>query len=128
MAVERASAVLKGVFCAFVLALAFYQFSEDTADPDLWAHTMVGERVLLTGHLQRVEPYSWTAPGTPWINHELLAEMALGGAHLLAGGRGIFLLKVLVGFADLWPGAENRRRRSALAGARGGMGRGRASR
>jgi hypothetical protein len=98
MAADRASAVLKSVFCAFVLALAFYQFSEDTADPDLWAHTMVGERVLLTGHLQRAEPYSWTAPGTPWINHELLAEMALGGAHLLAGGRGIFLLKVLVGF------------------------------
>jgi len=98
MAADRASAVLKRVFCAFVLALAFFQFSENTADPDLWAHTMVGERILLTGHLQRVEPYSWTAPGTPWINHELLAEMALGGAHLLAGGAGIFLLKVLVGF------------------------------
>jgi hypothetical protein len=98
MAADRASVVLKRVFCAFVLALAFHQFSENTADPDLWAHTLVGERILLTGRLQTVEPYSWTAPGTPWINHELLAEMALGGAHLLAGGTGIFLLKVCVGF------------------------------
>jgi hypothetical protein len=98
MAPERASSILKSVFCASVLALAFYQFSEDTADPDLWAHTLVGEHLLLTGHLQKVEPYSWTAPGTPWINHELVAEVALGGAHLLAGGTGILLLKVLVGF------------------------------
>jgi hypothetical protein len=94
----RVSAALKWLFCASVLALALYQFSENTADPDLWAHTLVGEHLLLTGKLQKVEPYSWTAPGTPWINHELLAEMALGAAHWLAGGTGILLLKVLVGF------------------------------
>jgi hypothetical protein len=98
MAAERASSVLKWLFCAWVMALALYLFSEDTADPDLWAHTMVGERLLLTGKLQRVEPYSWTAPGTPWINHELLAEVALGASHLVAGGTGILLLKIIVGF------------------------------
>jgi hypothetical protein len=92
------SPVLKRLFCAFVLALALYQFSENTADPDLWAHVMVGEHILLTGRLQPSEPYSWTAPGTPWINHEWLAEVALGAAHLLAGGTGILLLKMGVGF------------------------------
>jgi hypothetical protein len=94
----RISAALKWLFCASVLALAFYQFSENTADPDLWAHTLVGEHLLRTGHLQNTEPYSWTARGTPWINHELLAEMALGAAHWVAGGTGILLLKMLVGF------------------------------
>jgi hypothetical protein len=92
------SAALRWLFCASVLALALYQFSENTADPDLWAHTLVGEHLLLTGKLQNVEPYSWTARGTPWINHELLAEVALGAAHWVAGGRGILLLKMLVGF------------------------------
>jgi len=95
--VDRSSAVLKWFFCAFVLALAVSQFSENTADPDLWAHTLVGEHILMTGRLQPVEPYSWTARGTPWINHEWLAETALGAAHRLAGGTGILLLKILVG-------------------------------
>jgi hypothetical protein len=95
--VDRRFAVLKSLFCAFVLALALAQFSENTADPDLWAHTLVGEHILMTGKLQSVEPYSWTALGTPWINHELLAEIALGAAHKLAGGAGILLLKILVG-------------------------------
>jgi len=94
----RSSAALKWFFCASVLALALYQFSENTADPDLWAHTLVGEHILRTGRLQNTEPYSWTARGTPWINHELLAEIALGAAHRLAGGTGILLLKMLVGF------------------------------
>jgi hypothetical protein len=80
-----------------VLALAVFQYSENTADPDLWAHTLVGEHILMTGKLQATEPYSWTARGTPWINHELLAEIALGAAHKLAGGSGILLLKILVG-------------------------------
>ena len=97
MAPDRLSAALQWLFRAFVLALAFYQFSENTADPDLWAHVLVGEHLLLTGHLQHAEPYSWTAPGTPWINHEWLAEAALGAAHWLAGGTGILLLKMGVG-------------------------------
>jgi len=98
MVAGPASTILRWLFCASVLALALFQFSENTADPDLWAHVLVGEHLLHTGKLQNVEPYSWTARGTPWINHELLAEAALGAAHWLAGGTGILLLKMLVGF------------------------------
>jgi hypothetical protein len=90
---------LKWCFCGMVLALALFQFSENTADPDLWAHTMFGEQLLLTGKLQRTEPYSWTAPGTEWINHEWLAELAFGTAHLAGGGGGILLFKIVVGLA-----------------------------
>jgi len=97
MAASVESTTLKWSLCASVLALALYVFSENTADPDLWAHTMVGEHFLLTGKLQQAEPYSWTVPGTPWINHEWLAEAALGAAHRVAGGSGILLLKVGIG-------------------------------
>src|ERR1700677_2898006 len=98
MVAGRETAALKWLFGASVLALALYLFSENTADPDLWAHTLVGEHILLTGKLQNIEPYSWTARGTPWINHELLAELSLGAAHWLAGGTGILVLKMVVGF------------------------------
>ena len=97
MAAGRETSVLQWLFCASVLALAVYLFSENTADPDLWAHTLAGEHLLLSGKLQTAEPYSWTARGAPWINHELLAELALGSAHWLAGGTGILALKMLVG-------------------------------
>lgn len=90
---------LRRLLIVWTLALAFFQFSENTADPDLWAHTLFGEQIIASGHIQKTETFSWTAYGQPWINHEVLAEVALGGAHLLAGGLGILLLKMLVGFA-----------------------------
>ena len=92
---------LRRWFCAAVLALAVFQFAENTADPDLWAHTLFGEHFLATGHLETVEPYSWTASGQPWINHEVLAEIAFGVAHHLAGGGGLLLLKIFVGLLTL---------------------------
>jgi hypothetical protein len=90
---------LRITFCAAVLALAVYQFSENTADPDLWGHIVFGRQVLRTGSIARTEPYSWTAHGQPWINHECLAELAIGGAHALLGGSGVLLLKMAVGLA-----------------------------
>ena len=86
------------MFRVWVLALALYQFGENTADPDLWAHTLFGEQNLLTGKIQKTEVYSWTARGLPFINHEVLAETIIGGSHLLGGGTGILLLKIIVGF------------------------------
>lgn len=87
----------KWMFCAWVFSLALYQFAENTADPDLWAHVLFGEHFLHTGTLHRVEPYSWTAADYPWVNHEVFSEAALGAAHLSLGGKGLLLLKVCIG-------------------------------
>jgi hypothetical protein len=88
---------LRRAFCLCVLCLAIFQFSENTADPDLWAHVMFGEHFLETGKLMKTDPYSWTANGHEWINHEVLAEAALGLAHRWLGGTGLLLLKMLTG-------------------------------
>src|SRR5476651_1450348 len=84
-------------FVACVLCLAIFQFSENTADPDLWAHVMFGQHFLQTGELMKTDPYSWTANGHEWINHEVVAEAALGLAHRWLGGTGLLLLKIVVG-------------------------------
>jgi hypothetical protein len=80
-----------------VALLAAFQFSENTVDPDLWGHIVFGRQILQSGAIPKVEMYSWTAHGQPWINHEWLAEVALGGAHALLGGGGVLLLKMGVG-------------------------------
>src|SRR5690349_2058647 len=65
-------------FCALVFLQAVFQLSENTADPDLWGHIVFGQHILQSGSLPRTEIYSWTAQGQPWVNHECLAELALG--------------------------------------------------
>ena len=89
--------VLRRAFIFCVLCFAVFRFSDSTVDTDLWGHVLFGEEFLQTHHLARSEPYSWTAPGHRWINHEIIAEAALGLAHRALGGPGLLLLKTTVG-------------------------------
>ena len=93
----RSSSLLRRAFVACVICLAVFQLSENTTDIDLWGHVLFGQEFLHTGHLARTDPYSWTANGQPWINHEIIAEVALGLAHRALGGAGLLLLKMIVG-------------------------------
>ena len=88
---------VRRAFCLCVLCLAVFQFSENTADPDLWAHVLFGQHFLQNGTLMKTDPYSWTANGHEWMNHEMVAETALGLAHRWLGGTGLLLLKMAVG-------------------------------
>jgi hypothetical protein len=89
--------LLRKIFAICVICLAIFQFSENTADPDLWGHVLYGEHLLKTGTLMRADPYSWTANGHAWINHEILAEVAMALSFKALGGTGLLLLKMLVG-------------------------------
>jgi hypothetical protein len=88
---------VRRAFCFCVLCLAVFQFSENTADPDLWAHILFGQHFLQTGGLMKTDPYSWTANGHEWMNHEVVAEIAFGLAHRWLGGTGLLLLKMAAG-------------------------------
>jgi hypothetical protein len=89
--------LLRRAFILCVLCFALFHFSENSVDTDLWGHVLFGQKLLQTGQLARTEPYSWTAPGHPWINHEIVAEAALGLAHRTLGGPGLLLLKITAG-------------------------------
>jgi hypothetical protein len=86
--------------CAFVVAvvcLAIFQFSENTADPDLWSHVFFGTQFVQTGKPTTTDFYSWTAYGQPSFDHEYLGEAVLALAWLALGGPGLLLVKVIVG-------------------------------
>jgi hypothetical protein len=65
---------------------------ETQADPDLWGHVRFGEDILRTRSLPVVDPYSFTQD-VPWVNHEWLSELFMGGAFAVAGPAGLMLLK-----------------------------------
>ena len=92
---DFASLSLPAAFVFAVAAFAWWRFSGNTADNDLWGHVLYGQRMLALGHLEKTDPFSWTAPGAPWLNHEVLAELTLGWVHRLAGGPGLWLLAMV---------------------------------
>ena len=64
------------------------------ADSDLWGHIRFGQAMLKAGHLIQYDPYSYSAPGHLWRNHEWLSEVTFALAYNSAGVFGLELLKL----------------------------------
>ena len=118
---HRSAAWLRRAFFFVVLAFVWWRFSENTADNDLWGHVLYGQRMLHLHGLETVETLSWTAAGQPWINHEVLAEVAMGLAHRLGGSSGLWSMMMILAAVTLglaWhagAGTDRTRRLVALA-------------
>lgn len=87
-------------FLGFWLFLMTYGRSEMFKDPDTFLHTVVGERILDSGHLIYTDPFSFTRQGQPWIAQQWLAECAMAFIHKLDGLDGLLLVTatLLAGF------------------------------
>jgi hypothetical protein len=64
------------------------------ADPDLWGHVRFGQAVLSEGHLVWRDPYSYSAPGHLWLNHEWLSELIMGALYNHLNVFGLKLMKL----------------------------------
>lgn len=54
-------------------------------DPGTLWHTVVGERILETGRLPRVDEFSFTAAGQPWIAQQWVGEIAMALLYRMGG-------------------------------------------
>lgn len=59
---------------------------------DIWWHLKTGEVILETLSIPKMDIFSYTAAGAPWVNHEWLFQVL---AHLTYGLGGIDLLIIL---------------------------------
>ncbi len=65
-------------------------------DSDTGWHIRTGEWILMTRHIPRVDMFSFTKNGEPWIAWEWLADIVMAVAHQIAGLRGVVLITLLV--------------------------------
>ncbi len=78
---------------ALILVAIAIVDSQRWADPDLWGHVRFGQAVLAQGHVVRHDPYSYSAPGHLWVNHEWLCEVLMGFMYNALGSFGLKLMK-----------------------------------
>jgi hypothetical protein len=85
----------------FVLLIGFFGIillaghpGEHSLSPDVYWHVATGQRIWETASLPRVDEFSHTFQGHPWIAENWLAELMLFGAYSLEGWRGVDLLAV----------------------------------
>jgi hypothetical protein len=85
------------VFLLFLLSVPLVRGHQAiNTDGDLGRHIRVGETILAEGALPRVDRFSHTMAGQPFVPHEWLSEVAFAGAYRLAGVPGVLLLTALV--------------------------------
>ncbi len=80
---------------AFVVLAIAIGCANNFADPDLWMHITVGERILRTGHIPMHDLYSYSAVGLPWRNHEWLAQVIFAVSYDALGVFGLKLVKLV---------------------------------
>jgi hypothetical protein len=62
------------------------------ADNDIWWHLRNASELVRSGHFIRVESYTFSVAGKPWINFEWLGELPYYFAYQRMGDRGLYLV------------------------------------
>jgi hypothetical protein len=65
-------------------------------DADLWWHLRTGQLIVEQHAFQRADPFSFTAAGKAWTDHEWLAEVVFYGLERGAGAWGVIVLCALL--------------------------------
>ena len=107
----------EGAIRAWAFALALIVLGFPVFSPDLFWHLSSGRWILSHLRVPRVDPFSFTAAGVPWIDFEWLAQLLLYGVGLTGGELGLWVLKGILLIAAFLPvdGLLRERRASPLA-------------
>lgn len=85
-----------------VVSSALYFLADNEADNDLWMHLFSGRLILANGAVPRVDAFSYTAAGLPWIDHEWLTQSAFAAAFDSLGSTGLWMCKLAVALLTAW--------------------------
>ena len=94
LTLDRKVAADLGLIAMFAWAIACYMAvgSGTLADGDTGWHLAAGRWILDHGAAPRVDPFSYTFAGRPWLAHEWLSEAVMALAFAVAGWNGLMLL------------------------------------
>ncbi len=81
---------------AFFLGVAFFVSLTPVGGGDTWWYLATGRFIAETGTIPSGDPFSFTAPGAPWINPEWLTHLLFFFVYRWGGFEGLFVLKVLL--------------------------------
>jgi hypothetical protein len=73
------------VFIAVLFLGILGMAARNVVDPDIWWHLKTGEWIMRHGAVPRVDPFSYTRAGQPWIAHEWLSDLVIYWLYRIAG-------------------------------------------
>jgi hypothetical protein len=114
MAKTHLALAVAGWLCVGLLALG------PVPVVDLWWQMRTGQLILETGAVPRADPFSYTAPGAPWVVHEWIPSLLFYWLYTHVGPGALVAYKIigaLLAFAFVFWRCLRRTRRWLLSGA-----------
>ena len=71
------------LFVAILFVALFVMTAREIADPDFWWHLSTGKYIVETRTVPRVDVFSGTVAGQPWVAHEWLSEVFIYALFVL---------------------------------------------
>jgi hypothetical protein len=88
----RVAASSQAIYLLLLAVVIFVISAKDIAEPDVWWHMQNARHLLATHSFPSVDTYSFTAGGSPWLDHEWLSEIPLYLGFRAGGLRGLLLV------------------------------------
>ncbi len=95
------------VFEIYVLVFAFLFASKPLSDPDFWFHLKTGEYIVKTGLIPRMDTFSFTHYGRPWIAHGWLAGEIFYVIYSRLGFNTLIFLFAILAVLAFWIAFRN---------------------
>jgi hypothetical protein len=86
----------EGLLAFVILLLLVTAAAAMPAQNDTWWNLATGRHIVEHGAVQLVDPFSWTAGGRYWSNHEWLSQVLFYLAYRTGGMPGLMLLGMLL--------------------------------
>jgi hypothetical protein len=82
-------------FFAIFLGIMFYSVASKTLDPDFGWHLQVG-RILWEKGIPETDPFSYTMPSFPWVDHGRWSDVAIAKIYEFSGMMGLSLVSSII--------------------------------
>jgi len=86
----------KRVFLTIIFLGIVALSARDVSDPDVWWHLKTGQLIVETSAVPRVDSFSYTRAGHPWVAHEWLTELFIYGVYRISGQGGLIVVFALI--------------------------------
>jgi hypothetical protein len=93
---------LKRIFEVYVFVFAFLVASRPLSDGDFWWHLKTGEYIVRNRSIPRIDFYSFTVPGKPWVAHEWLSEVIFYLVYSRAGFNTLIFIFTVLTVLAFW--------------------------
>jgi len=93
---------LKRIFEVYVFVFAFLFASRPLSDGDFWWHLKAGEYIVRNFSIPRIDFYSFTVPGKPWVAHEWLSEVIFYLVYSRAGFNTLIFIFTVLTVLAFW--------------------------